>query len=143
MPLSDLNPLPRCSPHHNTSLPEETLRSLCFCENHISKLDLRTILLSLANNISHILDILCNNLSGPKLLLVPFKPSLKHETFQPFVNDKICYLVVLDEEVTSLSMREEGRAQLTVVTITRNWPSLKNSSRTVQHPPRDNLEVKP
>jgi len=80
-----LNPLPRSSAHHDTSLPEETLRSLSFCEHHISKLDL----------------------SRPKLLLIPFKPSL----------------VVLDEEVASLSVREEGSTQLAVVTVSRNWPS--------------------
>ena len=33
-------------------------------------------------------------------------------------------LVVLNEEMASLPMGEEGRAQLAVVTVTRNWPSL-------------------
>ena len=41
-PSTNLDPFPRCSAHDNTSLPEETLRSLCFCEHYISKLDLRT-----------------------------------------------------------------------------------------------------
>ena len=38
---SDLDAFPRSSTHHDTALPVETLRSLCFREHHVSKLDLK------------------------------------------------------------------------------------------------------
>ena len=49
------------------------------------------------------------NLSGSKLLLVPLQPGL----------------IVLYEEMASLTMGEERRAQLAIVAVTRNWSCLE------------------
>ena len=51
------------------------------------------------------------------------------------------HLVVLNEEVTSLSVREEGRAQLAIVTVARNWPSLGIHKSCAKSNKRSNHEL--
>ena len=116
---SDLDAFPRSSPHHDTALPVETLRSLGFREHHVAKLDLEEETINEPQ-----LTRLNKYLSGSKLLLVPFKPCLEQSLQHKIKVKLIFHLVVLYEEVASLAMREEGSAQLAVVTVARNWASL-------------------
>ena len=125
--------------------PESSLQKLCARQHLLAWRDAPQFLLQWTPHIQtwpeerlllfhRYLNILGRHLSWPKLLLIPFKPCLihYHVFYNPEERKKIMlcwkyYLVVLNEEMASLPMREEGRTQLTIVTVARNWPGLKRS----------------